>query len=247
MFIASIIFISIIIATIAIRKNIPKIKGKIGEKSVAMVLSFLPKEEYTVLNDIIIKNKDKTSQIDHIVISPYGIFVIETKNYKGWIYGNTNSKYWIQNIWGNKYKLYNPIFQNNSHIKALKEALSEYDNLKYIPAIVFIRTNKIQLYGNNEYILWRSELIPYIKQFSQPIIDQETCRHIVAILSIKSINGREGLKLHIENVKNTITNNYSTQNKHICPICGGIMVKRSGQYGAFYGCSNYPKCKYTAK
>lgn len=60
-----------------------------------------------------------TTQIDHIVVSIHGIFVIETKNYKGWIYGNSNNEYWTQNIYGNKYSLYNPLLQNKNHIKSL--------------------------------------------------------------------------------------------------------------------------------
>ncbi len=64
---------------------LPKIKGFLGEASVATMLSTLPKEEYRVLNNIMLKTERGTTQIDHIVLSLYGVFVIETKNYKGWI------------------------------------------------------------------------------------------------------------------------------------------------------------------
>lgn len=62
----------------------PKNIGKMGEKLVAMKLYWLS-GEYIVLNDVLLPAKNGTSQVDHIVVSPYGIFVIETKNYKGWI------------------------------------------------------------------------------------------------------------------------------------------------------------------
>ena len=58
--------------------------GKAGERRVARKLDWLPKE-YTILNDIMLRTQYGTTQIDHVVVSPYGIFVIETKNYKGWI------------------------------------------------------------------------------------------------------------------------------------------------------------------
>ena len=61
--------------------------GKAGEKRVARKLDWLPKE-YIILNDIMLPTQYGTTQIDHIVVSPYGIFVIETKNYKGWIFGH---------------------------------------------------------------------------------------------------------------------------------------------------------------
>jgi hypothetical protein len=70
--------------------NSPKIKGIIGEKSISSILYFLDKSKYKVINNIVLKKDTKTSQIDHIVISDFGIFVIETKNYKGWIIGHEN-------------------------------------------------------------------------------------------------------------------------------------------------------------
>ena len=71
--------------------NHPKVRGIIGEKRVRKHLDRLPKEHYSVLNNVMVKAKKGTSQIDHIVISSHGIFVIETKNYKGWIHGNEDS------------------------------------------------------------------------------------------------------------------------------------------------------------
>jgi hypothetical protein len=75
---------------------------------------------------------NKTTQIDHIVVSNYGIFVIETKNYKGWIMGNEYDEYWRQVIYKRKEKLYNPIKQNYGHILALKGVLKNFSDLNYI-------------------------------------------------------------------------------------------------------------------
>lgn len=75
--------------------------GKAGERHVARKLSWLPKE-YIVLNDIMLKTRYGTTQIDHVIVSPYGIFVIETKNYKGWIFGHENSEEWKQSLLGKK-------------------------------------------------------------------------------------------------------------------------------------------------
>lgn len=71
-----------------------RIFGGVGEKTTSSILLFLDKSKYKVINNVVLKSGDKTSQIDHIVISDYGIFVIETKNYKGWILGSENSEYW---------------------------------------------------------------------------------------------------------------------------------------------------------
>ena len=77
-------------------------KGKRGEKQVAVLLSLLPQKDYKVINDLLIQSGGHSAQIDHVVVSAYGIFVIETKYYKGWIYGGENSEYWTQNIYGHK-------------------------------------------------------------------------------------------------------------------------------------------------
>ena len=76
-----------------------KFKGDIGELAVAVVLKDLDKEKYKILHDIKIENPEaltKTSQIDHIIVSTYGIFCIETKGYKGKIYGKETSRQWCQ-------------------------------------------------------------------------------------------------------------------------------------------------------
>lgn len=81
----------------------PRVKGKIGEFNVYSRLNFLNQAEYKILNNVLIYTKDGRSvQIDHIIVSVYGIFVIETKNYKGWIFGNENSENWMQVIYKEK-------------------------------------------------------------------------------------------------------------------------------------------------
>ena len=107
------------------------LKGVIGEKTVASVLILLNKSKYKVLNNVVLSINGRTSQIDHIVISDFAIFVIETKNYKGWILGGENSEYWTQVLFKRKEKFYNPISQKYSNILALKTCLSEFGNAKY--------------------------------------------------------------------------------------------------------------------
>ena len=84
-----------IVLFILLIKLLPS-KGAIGEKRVAHILKKLPEDRYKVINNLLIRNNGYTTQIDHIVVSVYGIFVIETKTYQGWIYGGENSDYWTQ-------------------------------------------------------------------------------------------------------------------------------------------------------
>ena len=79
-----IIFISIIYYLVSNR-----LRGYLGEIKASNVLNKLPKKDYKVLNDLMLFSDNKTHQIDHLVVSPYGIFVIEMKNYQGKVVGNT--------------------------------------------------------------------------------------------------------------------------------------------------------------
>lgn len=79
-----------------------RIKGRISEISTALILRNLNRSNYNVINNVVLEWGDKTSQIDHIVISSFGIFVIEIKNQKGWILGSEHSEYWTQMIYKRK-------------------------------------------------------------------------------------------------------------------------------------------------
>ena len=76
------------------------LKGWIGELKTGFNLwAGLDKKLYRRFHDIIIPSSHGTTQIDHILVSPFGIFVVETKNYKGWIYGSEDQSTWIQVIY----------------------------------------------------------------------------------------------------------------------------------------------------
>ena len=78
---------------------------------------------YHLLNHITLKQGDSTTQIDHILVSSYGVFVIETKNYKGWIFANPKHETWTQVLFKAKFEFQNPIHQNHRHVVAVREVL----------------------------------------------------------------------------------------------------------------------------
>ena len=98
--------------------------GNLGEKKIKDVLRGLPRN-CVVINDVIMKTKTGTTQIDHIIVSVYGIFVIETKNHTGVIFGSDNSRYWTQVLYNGAHKLFfNPVVQNFGHIRQLSKLLN---------------------------------------------------------------------------------------------------------------------------
>ena len=95
-----------------------------GEALVSRALhSNFKAPDYHLLNHITLKLKDGTTQIDHILVSRFGVFVIETKDYSGWIFANAKHATWTQVLFHKKFKFQNPIFQNLRHIEAVKSAL----------------------------------------------------------------------------------------------------------------------------
>ena len=221
-------------------------KGTMGEKRVAQILKKLPEDRYKVINNLLIQNNGYTTQIDHIVISVYGIFVIETKTYQGWIYGGENSDFWTQNIYGHKYQLRNPIHQNYGHIKAIKNILHEYPGLPYISIVAFSRQASLGVSSNTPVINW-NQILPVIYQFGNRVLTERQVEMLANLLTASNLDSKETRKEHIKTVRSNIQKRKETINSGKCPRCDGTLVRRQGKYGSFYGCSNYPKCKYTLK
>lgn len=164
----------------------PKIKGFLGELLIRFVLLFLNKKEYKIIHDVKVFYNGLMSQIDHVVVSKYGVFVIETKNYKGWIFGSENAYEWTQVIFNNKYKLYNPLKQNLGHVKALQANLADYPNLDYFPIVVF--TGSARLKVNSSYpVIKFYRLLKTIKRSNEINISEFTRDEIYNLLL--KING----------------------------------------------------------
>jgi Nuclease-related domain len=96
----------------------------LGETLVAQTLQtkFSP-PDYHLLNHVTLQMEDGTTQIDHILVSRFGVFVIETKDYKGWIFANASSANWTQVLFNAKYPFQNPIHQNYRHVVAVQRLL----------------------------------------------------------------------------------------------------------------------------
>lgn len=96
-----------------------KVKGWLGEKLLGVLLAKLDSTTYKVLPNIYLPDNGATTQLDFVVVSRFGIFVIEQKTYKGWIFGKENEREWTQNLYGKKFRFQNPLHQNLKHLKIL--------------------------------------------------------------------------------------------------------------------------------
>ncbi|MFW6015522.1 MAG: nuclease-related domain-containing protein [bacterium] len=203
----------------------PKIVGYFGEKKIAALLLMLNKNEYKILHDLYLKKEDgTTSQIDHLIISLYGIFVIETKNYKGWIFGSEYSKQWTQVIYKHKSKFYNPIKQNKGHIYTLKYHLKNYKNIPIKSIIVFSTRATLKLEGIKSKVIYSINLIREIRQYKTPVINIEELKQLENHIKNICITDKKINKTHIKNIKHKKEN----RNNYICPKCGKKLKKELG-------------------
>lgn len=236
------IIVAILVLQIILKRLIPS-KGAIGEKRVARILKQLPEEKYSVINNLLLNNSGYTSQVDHVVVSVYGIFVIETKTHQGIISGGENSEQWTQNIYGNKYEFRNPILQNYGHIKSLKQALDDYKNVPFISIVAFSEQADLRVSSNIPVVYW-PQILDVIYDYDNPVIKESDVGRITRLLKASNTDSKETRKKHIKNVRANVQKRQETIDSGKCPRCGGDLVLRNGKYGPFCGCSNYPKCTF---
>ena len=121
-----------------------KIIGWFGEHWTKEALNTLPKDKYSIINDVFIKVNNSTHQIDHVIVSPYGIFSIETKQYNGYITGSEYDKNWTLKAGNKKIYINNPMHQNYGHVIALSQKLNLPQD-KFIPIICIPSTAKVNV------------------------------------------------------------------------------------------------------
>ena len=235
--------IILIILCILIKICYSKFRGFMGEFWVKLELNKLPKDKYIVLNDIMIKDEIKTNQIDHLVLSKYGIFVIEMKNYHGLIKGFELNDKWCQYLGKNKNYFMNPIHQNYGHIKSLASLL-KLDDRYFISIICFSNQTKLDVRSNviTQVEFLKDEILKH-----KEIIVNKDLKELLNIILSNNIKDKSLRKQHIKNIKTKINKNNELENNMICKKCGSKLVWRDGKYGKFIGCSSYPKCKYIKK
>ncbi len=236
-----IIFLVVIVFTVlTLILTSTGIKGKVGEKLVRKNLKKLITEESFLINNVIFLIDNKTYQIDHIFLSTKGVVLIETKNYSGRIYGNDEQIKWTQVLNFGKVKnhFYNPVKQNNSHIYAIKKILNI--NSPIIPVVVFVKNNTENIVSDRVIGLCQ------LKEFIQNLPQKISLDEVKEIYKLIENNNKADIVTNKDHVKNIKKEQINVKN-NICPRCGSNLVLRNGKYGKFYGCENYPKCKFIKK
>lgn len=176
----------------------PKVRGALGELRVRSILSTFRSKKFARANDILIPHSHNhgTSQLDHVLVSRHGIFVIETKNYSGKVKGKKEDKEWTQ-IYknGSRRTFLNPILQNEAHIRSLRKALDEYPDVPYHNIVVFADKCKTPWIP---HVIHMSTLRHTIKEIckGEPSLSVEDVQRIKQRIDEVTITDKDARTLH---------------------------------------------------
>lgn len=226
----------------------PWFKGLFGEWLVRLSAKFLlDQKEYRPIHNVTLKTPDGTTQIDHIFVSRFGVFVVETKNYSGWIFGDEHQPMWTQKIFKKTNKFQNPLRQNYKHVKAL-EALLNLPLEKIHSVVVFV--------GGSEFktkmppnVTYAGGYISYIKSKTEVFLSLSEIEAVTAAISTGRMTPSHATnREHIQNVQRRL----APDAPRSCPKCGAQMLLRTTKSrdradSKFWGCSAFPKCRTIQK
>ncbi|MFM4649006.1 nuclease-related domain-containing protein [Aeromonas bivalvium] len=249
----------------------PWFKGMIGEWFINVSIRlFLDQRDYHLLKDVTLPIPQGATQIDHVIVSRFGIFVIETKNMKGWIFGNPAHKSWTQQIYRRKHSFQNPLHQNHLHMMTLKSLLGLADHQLHsviyfigdctfktpMPDNVMNRGLIRHIKGKTTQVLTPAEVTQVVETIQQGRLAANWQTHRQHVAQLKARHGeapRKPLFAATEpeekgKVPSPVTRQPLDDPGPSCPRCGNAMVLRTASRGEkrgnqFWGCSRYPKCR----
>ena len=217
-------------------------KGWFGEKKATFMMWLsLDSQIYHRFHNTIIPSSNGTTQIDHILVSRYGVFIVETKNKSGWIFGDENQAEWTQVIYGKKYQFQNPLRQTYRQKKILSQFI-QVEESQVHPVIYFAGDCKFktQLPSN----VLSSGVGSHIKGFTAEVFTPEEVSRVIAVLGQHQNESKTTNSDHVRSLRER--HNSTTT----CPNCGGSLKLKSAKNGIragqqFLGCENYPRCRFT--
>ena len=182
--------------------------------------------------------ENRYSEIDLLLVHERGIFVFESKNYSGWIFGGKTDLYWTQRFAsGETHRFY--------HIKSLSTFL-HLPLEHFYSCIIFsdhCSLRSIPPYSSQYTILYQHEVVRWLQSClqQQPILYSD--EQLAAL--INTLQDAQNFAPYIQDEHRYQV--WEQTHGTTCPFCGSPLVLRNGKYGRFWGCSSYPKCKFTKK
>lgn len=248
--------------------------GLQGEKEIAFELKNANIGMY-VLHDVTLSYEDLKAQIDYVIVTKGYTYLVECKNLLGDIIVDNQGQFMRSyEVKGKKIKegIYSPYTQAVRHKEILKKRwLSKrnklqimlweksFENMWYKPLVV-LSNSKCLLntkYAPNDVkknTIRVDQLVSYIKRdLERYDHDMYSSKKNMVELAESFLKDNEEAEYYDiasryqKDIESNKEKKVVGENVKVCPKCGGKLVERKGQYGEFYGCSNFPKCRYTLK
>jgi hypothetical protein len=185
----------------------PEQRGAQGEQLVSDGLAKLPSTYQRIANLVVPVNRwsTQTTQIDHVISCPFGIFVVETKRFQGTVSGEEHDLLWFQNLGGRRFAFRNPLNQNRHHVSVLAHHLKLPSSV-FRPVMAFVGLTRLVSPHLPVNVL--STIAPgvpglrrYIDQFTQTVLSpQELFTATAKLIDIKN-NGLT-VEDHLRSIRN---------------------------------------------
>lgn len=231
--------------------------GRRGEKLTERELKLVKlfgRDGKVLRNVYVPKDNGETSEIDVLFITQKGVFVIESKNYSGWVFGNESDRSWTVSLPnGRKSCFYNPVKQNRSHIKWLAKYLA--DDTPLFSIVVFserCELKKVMVDSGDVSVVKRDRLYATVRRIwngADDVLDAEGVDSLYECLLVLTDVDEAVKRTHVASIHERYVSEKPIPSASYCPRCGAELVLRTAKKdpnagNQFYGCSNYPKCRY---
>ena len=224
--------------------KLPVVKGYFGELLVRLIARLrLDQSIYHRVDNVTLATLDGTTQIDHLIVSRFGVFVLETKNMKGWIFGAEHQAQWTQKIFKQSFKFQNPLRQNYKHVKAL-EATLDLPSANVHSVVVFVGDCDFKT-AMPPNVTQGAGYVSYIKSFTTPVFAEQQVRDLLARLERERFAPTLAThRAHVQSLKSRAL----PEAGKVCVKCGSSMVlktRNAADAQPFWGCSTFPRCRFT--
>ena len=191
---------------------------------------------------LIVSDDRGTTEVDEVLVTPAGIFVIEKKDFGAWIFGSESDEHWTA-IYrnGEKHRFQNPIHQNYRHIKALESYLGVPRSM-LSSVVAFSRRSRFKTRLPSNVLV--GDHIAFIRSDENIVLNPEEFDAICSRLNVLDTSSDSAaLDRHVQDLHTRFES--ATQ----CPKCGGRLIQRQSRKPGyegndFLGCSNFPSCRY---
>ena len=225
-------------------------KGVVGEAVVkAGAWLALPSTVYRRYHNVTLPTASGTTQIDHVFVSVFGVFVVETKNMGGRIFGGEHDREWTQVFpGGKKHKFQNPLHQNYGHVRAMEDTLEGIGLPKRAIKSVVVFVGEAEFEREIPQILPTGGAARHVRSFQAPILTDEQVAKICTVIESSRMRPSWATNhQHIQNLKHR-----TAPGLRRCSRCGRKMVLRTARREPyegkqFWGCEGFPKCRMTQK